>query len=135
MNNGSNQWGVAFNRITWLEAAIRSHQNVESVERRDDIVFDVVRRAGGGVTIVCLDEYTLGIAAAQRVAVEFPGVNFISVGGNWNCYTWEAKEWCLTQRIGLYNSSELSGALWKNEHWNYFKRDKDGDALYPLREE
>lgn len=130
MNNGANNWGVTYGRISWLENAIKLHANVVGLRRRDDIVMEVVREAGCPLTVICLDEYSLGVSGVHRVMGEFPDVNFISVGGNWNGYTPEAKKLCLSNEIGLFNSSELAGALWKDDFWNYHKRDDEGNPVY-----
>jgi hypothetical protein len=133
MNSGGNTWGVSFSRITWLNSVLKNHPNVRNVFRRDDIVFDIQRNTGPAITLVCLDEYTLGVAAAERVFEEFPDAKLIYVGGNWNKYTFEAKELCRSRGIGLYNASEINGALWKNEFATYCKRDKDGNPIYQER--
>lgn|ERR1043166_2826167 len=133
MRNGSNNWGVCFSRVSWLEAALRDHGNIRSVTRHDDIVFEVERISGSSLTILCLDEYSFGESAAQRVFQEFPDVNLISVGGNWNGYTPEAKQLCLSRHVGLYNSSEINGAIWKDDFWNYFRKDPKGNPDYPYK--
>lgn len=133
MTNGANSWGVSYSRIAWLETVIKSHDNVASFSRHNDIIMEVTRKIGCPLIIICLDEYTLGEAAARRVMQEFPSVNFISVGGNWNGYAPEAKALCLSNRIGLFNSSELSGALFKDEFWTYHKKDKEGNPIYPFK--
>ncbi len=133
MRNGSNNWGVSYSRIVWLENALRSHDNVNRILRHDDIVIEVERKSGKDITVLCLDEYALGESGVLRVFNEFPAVNFISVGGNWNGYTPEAKELCLSRQIGLYNSSELAGALWKNDFWTYHKKDDKGNPIYPYK--
>jgi len=133
MNNGSNSWGISFSRITWLEDAIKNHGNIISVTRHDDIIIDAKRNSGPRVIVICLDDYALGESGVLRVFKEFPEVNFISVGGNWNGYTPEAKKLCLSKQIGLYNSSELNGALFKNDFWTYHKCDKKGNPSYPYK--
>lgn len=134
MTNGTNSWGVSYSRIAWLESAVKSHDNVASVTRHDDIILEVSRRRGCALVIICLDEYTLGEAGVRRVMQEFPSVNFISVGGNWNGYAPEAKELCLSHEIGLFNSSELSGAIFRDEFWTYHKKDKEGNPVYPYKQ-
>ena len=133
MTNGSNSWGVSYSRIAWLGNAINIHENVINITRHDDIIIEVQRRSGSGITVICLDEYALGESGVLRVFQEFPAVNFISVGGNWNGYTPEAKELCLSRQIGLYNSNELTGAIWKDDFWAYHQRDDKGNPMYPYR--
>ena len=135
MSNGSNSWGVSYSRIAWLESAIKSHGNVIRYSRHDDIIMKFARKDGSSITLICLDEYTLGEAMVHRVLNEFPEVNFISVGGNWNGYTREAKQLCLSNSNGRFNSSELTGALWKNEFWLYHQRDDDGNPIYPYKKQ
>lgn len=132
MSNGANRWNVSYSRITWLEEVLAAHKNVTHFSRHADIVFDLDRRSGGPVSLLCLDEYVLGIAGVQRALREFPSVGIIFVGGAWNKYTVEAKRYCLQARIGLYNAKELNGALWKDEYWTYCSIDKDGDPVYQL---
>lgn len=130
MSNGENSWSVSFSRIAWLEDAIKQHGNVSSIMRHDDIVIEVDRNDGSHITVLCLDSYALGQAAVLRVFKEFPAVNFISVGGNWNGYTPEAKALCLAQKVGLYNARELTGALWKDEYWKFHYTDDEGNPSY-----
>ena len=133
MTNGSNTWGVSFSRISWLENAIKIHPNVIGISRHDDIIIEVDRKTGEKLSVICLDEYALGESAVLRIFQEFPNVNFISVGGNWNGYTPEAKKICLSRQMGLYNSSEITGAIWKNDFWAYHKRDDKGNPVYPYK--
>ena len=132
MSNGENYWNVSYAKIMWLKSLLETHKNVYSVTRQHDILFDVVRIDESRLKVLCLDEYALGEAGVHRALQEFPEVHIISVGGNWNGYTPEAKELCLSYKIGLYNSTELSGALWKNDYWAFSKKDKDGNPEYPL---
>jgi len=97
-NNGSNSWGVPFSDVTWFERLLLNHNNVTNVDRHDDIVFEV------------------DIA-------EFGPLNIIYIGGGWNSYSDDAKDFCTGQRIGLYTTPEMSGGLWRNEYWSYEKPD------------
>lgn len=133
MSNGSNNWNVSYSRISWLEMALRQHTNVTNYQRHDDIIMEFDRHKGCHITLICLDEYVLGEAGVLRVKHEFPAVNFISVGGNWNGYTKEAKDLCLLRNLGLFNSSELTGALFRDDFWLYSKRDDKGNPTYPYK--
>lgn len=130
--NGNNSFGVSFSRISWIEAALNEHPNVTSVVRSDDICFCVTRAEGGEIRLVCLDEYACGITRVREALNAFPTANFIYVGGNWNGYTTEAKDFCLQAQIGLYNSSEITGALHRNDFWSYHKQDEKGNPIYPF---
>jgi hypothetical protein len=59
----------------------------------------------------------------QKALVEFGSLDIIYVGGAWNAGTSTAGRYCVDQRIGIYNSTEINGALWKDEYWNYQKPD------------
>lgn len=131
MSNGNNNWNVGFSRISWVQSLLQSHGNVLSVSRGNDIVFETERKSGDRLIVLCLDEYVMGISATQRVFREFSGVHIIYVGGNWNKYTREAKQYCLDRNVGLYNAGEINGALWRSDFWAYHKRDEDGNPVYP----
>ena len=136
MTNGSNDWNVPYSQITWFSSLLDSHGNVEDFERSQDIVFDVKReKQKDSIRIVCLNKYTMGQTMVSRILNEFEGVNIIYIGGNWNGYTSEAKEFCVASNIGIYVSGEISGALWKNEFWSYYKKDEDGNRVMFVREE
>lgn len=131
MSNGSNDFGVSFAQISWIERLLKNHDNVVSVTRTNDIQFDIERRRGRPIRLVCLDEYTCGLARVLEVQEAFPGANLIYVGGTWNGYTGEAKEYCLAAEIGLFNTAEMNGALHRDAFWTYHKKDKDGNPIYP----
>lgn len=128
--NGNNDFGVSYSRIAWLDTALMNHPNVVSIARNDDIFFRVTRKKGDEIRLVCLDEYACGVTRVREALHAFPPANFIYVGGNWNGYTTEAKEFCLGAQFGLYNSSEITGALYRTDFWAYHKRDDDGNPVY-----
>ena len=129
--NGSNNWNVPFSHISWFERLLKHHSNVINVYRRDDIIFEVDRvRQSDSLTILCCREYVMGLTLVYRAINEFGKVNLIYIGGGWSGYTGEAKDYCLENKIGLYVTDEMSGALWKNEYWDYIKSDKDGNPTY-----
>src|SRR5262245_32568207 len=130
MSNGANAWGVKFSQITWFQKMLTTHPNVDAVDRRDDILFTVTRKKPNDtLRILCCDEYTAGMAVIRRGLQEFGELNIFYIGGSWNGYTTQAKEYCIENHIGLYVTDEIAGALWKNDHWNYQKKDKDGDPI------
>lgn len=127
MANGANDFGVSFAQISWIKRLLETHDNVLRVVRSNDIQFDIDRGHGPPIRLVCLDEYTCGLARVLEVQEAFPGVNLVYVGGAWNHYTGQAKEHCVASGIGLFNTTEMTGALHRDDFWNYVKRDKDGN--------
>ena len=134
MTNGQNAWGVRFSHITWFERFLRTHGNVVEASRHDDIIFDIVRKKQGDQLVaLCCNEYTAGITIVQRALAEFGGVNVIYIGGGWCGYTAQAKEFCVSSRIGIFVTDEMMGALWADDYWNYHKRDQNGNPIYHYR--
>ena len=80
-------------------------------------------KQGIHMSVVCLNEYTMGFTAVQRVIQEFGKPGIIYIGGGWCGYTQQAKDFCLREHIGLYVTDEMSGALWADEYWTYHKID------------
>jgi hypothetical protein len=114
MANGSNNWGVPYSAIRFVEDALSAHVKVAGFARRDDIVFEIERIAGmKSVTAVLVDRYTLGLADVLRASREFPDMDCIVTNGNWNHYTGEAKQFGLENGICVFNVGEFFGAL----HW------------------
>lgn len=133
-NNGTNDWNVPFSDITWFSRLLRTHGNVTNISRHDDIVFEINRiKQSDRLKVFCCRQYSMGLTLVHRALAEFGSLNVIYIGGGWNGYTPEAKEFCLDQRIGLYVTDEMSGALWKDEYWDYHRRDKDGNPEYFFR--
>ncbi|MCO4843096.1 MAG: hypothetical protein KC439_09350 [Yoonia sp.] len=133
MTNGTNSHNVSYPQIMFLTGLLNSHTNTASVMRSNDIQFDIQRNHGDDIRLICLNEYTCGLAKIYEVLDEFPGTNLFYVGGNWNSYTLEAKEYCLQSQFGLYNSAEINGGLHRNDFWAYHQRDRKGDPLYQTK--
>lgn len=116
--NGSNNWGVPFSSIQFVERILRAHNNVDSFDRSDDIIFNVKRlKQGDEVKLVCIEEYTASLASVRRVVEEFGKVQLIYVGGKWNSVTSEAQRFCDENEIGIYNAGGLSPALRRDRYW------------------
>lgn len=119
-DNGSNSWGVSFGRIMFLDQILRNHSNVSSVSRSNDIMYTVQRtRQGDTLNILCVDEYSFGIAMAHRALDEFGDVDIIFVGGKWNRPTEETVAFLRDRKIGVYNAKDINGALQSDAYWKY----------------
>ncbi|WP_162527295.1 hypothetical protein [Sphingomonas solaris] len=123
MNNGTNDFGVSFAQISFLNRLLTAHSNVIEVRRSNDIQFDIVRERGGPIRLVCLDEYACGLARVFETQAAFPNVNLIYVGGVWNSYTKDAKQYCEAEQIGLFNAKEITGSLCRSDFWRYVRAD------------
>jgi hypothetical protein len=133
MNNGSNDWDVSFSHISWFARLLNSHPNVKSVSRHDDLVFDVKRSQQlDNLVVFCCNQYTASLTMIHRALEEFGKLDLIYIGGGWCGYTREAKDFCLQSQIGLYVTDEMSGALWKDEYWDYAKKDRNGNPEYHI---
>jgi hypothetical protein len=133
-NNGENNWGVSFSRITFLQRILDSHRNVAVLGRHDDIVFEIQRiQQQDKLTVVCVDPYTASLELVMRIVQAFPEVKIIFVGGKWAGYTQEAYDFCQERQIGLYNAGEISGGLHKDAYWNYEKIDDKGNSTKSIR--
>ncbi len=136
MTNGSNGWGVKFSHISWLDNMLKGHGNVNALSRDRDILFSATRlKQSDQLLILCCNEYVMGATAVNRALSEFGKLDVIYIGGGWNSYTKQAKDLCLGSKIGLYNSHEMTGALWKDEYWSYHNKDENGDPTYYLGDE
>lgn len=128
-NNGSNNWNVPFCDISFLEKLLSSHNNLKNLTRNNDIVFDVYRKKQNeSLKIFCCRQYVMSITLIYKVLDEFEDINIIYIGGGWNGYTQDAKQYCLDSKIGLYVTDEMNGALWSDDFWAYYKKNSDGDA-------
>lgn len=117
-DNGGNAYDVTFGRIMFLQRIIDGHGNVERFKRHDDLAFDVTRvEQGDTIQIVCVDEYTLSEAMAQRIVRDFPEVGIIFVGGKWNRPTAESKAFCRARKVGVCNAGDINAALTKTRYW------------------
>lgn len=130
MTNGGNDWGTPYCDIVFLDRLIVTHKNISSSSRSHDILFTVQREnQGDTLRILCLRQYTMGKTMVDRALHEFGDLDLIYIGGGWNGYQSEAKEQCVSARIGLYVTDEMTGALWRDEYWNYQKRDDEGNTI------
>ena len=133
-DNGGNSWGVSYSVISFFERAVQGHARVRAVERRDDIFF-VIRRKDrlSAVRALVVDEYTLGVAAILKAKAEFPDLDCVVTGSNWNAYTQEAQAYGDRAGIGVYVVGEFLGALWRPNVVGYRKNDDRGKPIYHYR--
>lgn len=132
--NGNNNWGVSYSHISWLEGFLKSHKNIKDIHRHHDLIFDITRVSQGDrLKVFCCNEYTMGLTMIQRAINEFGHIDIIYIGGGWCGYTTQAKDFCNQQKIGLYVTNEMAGAIWKNEYWNYHQKDQDGNQIHYSR--
>ena len=128
-----NDWNVSYSTISFVEKALESHAKVARFDRSQDIVFEVTRLDGRVLKMVLVNEYTLGLAAVHRLLSQFPTVEYVVTGANWNAYTREAKDYGRQNDIGIFVIGEFFGALYWDEPKRYVQKDRDGNPLYYYR--
>lgn len=133
MTNGSNNYGVTFPQISFVSRLLTQHKNIAEFTRSNDIQFDLVTSKGLILRLICVNEYTCGLPRVLEIQEDFPGTNIIYVGGAWNGYTMQAKEYCIEAELGLFNSNEITGALYRDDYWLYCRKDEKGNPIYSTR--
>jgi len=128
-----NDWNVPYSVISFFENALNGHDKVRSVARTQDILFEVVDTSGRTLTVLLVNDYSLGMAAVLRARREFPALEYIVTGGNWNGYTPEAKQHGRDNSIGIFNTGEFFGALNWTSPKAYYQKDADGNPVYNFK--
>lgn len=128
-----NNWGVPFSVISFFAEALGGHDKVSSYTRTNDIYFIITHINGNELKVLLVNDYSLGLATVLRAKAEFPDVEYVVTGGNWNGYTPEAKEYGRENSIGIFNIGEFFGALnWTNPK-TYYRKDSDGNRIYSYK--
>ena len=136
MTNGSNNYGVEYSRIAFAERIIGGHKNVLRWRRDRDIMFILDReRQNDTLRILCCDEYCVGMAFIISALADYDDINIIFTVGSWNSYTREATEFCIESKLGLFNTSEIFGALFNDKYWDYARKDDKGNKVYAFGRE
>ena len=126
MANGSNDWGVSYGAIRFVDDALSSHAKVRSFTRPDEIVFKIERVEGmSSTTAVLVNRYTLGLADVLRAKRECPDMDYIVTCANWNHYTSDAKQYGMDNGICVVNVGEFFGSLHWTEMIKYVPPDPD----------
>lgn len=125
-----NSWNVSYTIISFFERALNGHDKVVSIERSRDIHFTIQDIRGRVLRVLLVNEYSLGLAAVLRARTEFPDIEYVVTGGNWNGYTPEAKEYGRANSIGIFNVGEFFGALNWTDPKKYTQKDSDGNPIY-----
>ncbi len=128
-----NSWGVSYSVISFFERALKGHSKVSSFTQIDDIFFIINDTSGRILKVLLLNDYSLGLAALLRAKAEFPDLDYIVTGGNWNGYTPEAKEYGQRNSIGIFNVGEFFGALFWTNPKLYHRKDEDGNPVYSFK--
>lgn len=112
MTNGSNNWGVSFSAISFLEKVLCAHKAVESFARVNDIQFKIVRSSGyPEVNAVLVDDYMLGEATVYAVLREFVGVTAVVNNGSWNHIALDWRAFAKKTDVVVFLVADFLGAL------------------------
>lgn len=128
-----NDWNVPYVMIKFFADALDGHKKVASHKRTKDIYFTITLTNAATLNVLLVNEYSLGLAAVLRAKAEFPDVDYIVTGANWNGYTPQAKEYGWQNSIGIFDPGEFFGALNWAEPKKYYRKDKDGNPLYSYK--
>jgi hypothetical protein len=127
-------WHVTRKTIEFFEEALIGHSRVASFTRDREIVFHIERtERRTDIVAVLVNLYTVGLADVFAICKQFPDVDCIVTGSNWNSYTKEAKDHGLKNKIGVFNTSEFFGALRWSKAYKYVKKDDQGRPIQSYR--
>jgi len=97
--------------VRFFKNAIGNHTKVTSIEEISDYFYKIERKNLPDLKVVLSNIYILGEADVHELMAEYQGVNCILVGGNWNCYSDDAKLTAKYYRVGLFQFGEFFGAI------------------------
>ena len=125
-----NNWNTSYSTISFVERALGGHSAIKSFERINDIQFNIERESLSNVVAVVIGRYTISLADVIGVMSDFPEATCIVAEGNWCRYTREAKEYGISQNVGVFIMSEFLGALNKKIPNIPAPPDEDGNPSY-----
>ena len=126
-----------YNFIYIRDNILRKSTNIDSLkEDYDNATFTITRkRTRDTFILLCLDEYTLTLGKLMHAMKNIPNLGMVYLGGGWNACTREAKDYALENKISIVVTGELHGAIQKDDYWNFYKVDEDGNKVEHIRKQ
>jgi hypothetical protein len=97
--------------IDYFITAVSGHSKVMKVETVSNILYRILRFDLPNIKVFLTNIYTVSLADVIEILGNNEGINTIITMSVWNSYTEEAKKYCISQNIGLFQFVEFMGAL------------------------
>jgi len=109
----------------FLESSLGKHDCVVDIVEVSDREYRITRKYGDTIKLYITGAYVFGVFEFDEVMQNSPDVNCIVLASKWLNYTGDAKDAAKDRSIGLFDISELFGALNRqHQFWNYEKPKK-----------
>lgn len=89
----------------------KSHRKVTNIIKLDNFYFSIERNNLKELKVFLTNIYILSLADIYEIKIEHPDVNCIVTTSSWNSFSSEAKSFCKSDKIGLFDFNEYLGAL------------------------
>ena len=91
---------------------LSSNKRVKTIKQLSDQEFEIEKENGSTLLIYLTNIYIVSLADVHEILSVNRNVQAIVTMSAWNSYSPEAKDFCLTQEIGLYKFKEFLGAIY-----------------------
>lgn len=101
--------------VEFLIRVLLDKEVIRSVDYVEEQLL-LIKRKGflSDILVYVVDAYVLGEGATLEIIKDNPEINAILVLSKWNQYTYDAKKYALSKKIGLFTFDEFMGAVYYN---------------------
>jgi hypothetical protein len=98
--------------IQFFIECLTSHRKISAIKREGGQVLFIKRQQGlSNLKVFMSNVYIVGLAEVHEILGQESGLNAIITLAPYNSYTFEAKEYCKENNIGLFRLKEFLGAV------------------------
>ncbi|MEG0602978.1 MAG: hypothetical protein RR487_00530 [Acinetobacter sp.] len=117
-------WMSYYGNYNVFKRNIATHSKVLDVKEIDasNGLYQIVQKDRILKIFIC-ECYSFGVAEYEEALSHFENLDAIIINSTWCGYTSEVKEYCRTQKVGVFNISEFFGAINQANFWNYVAPD------------
>lgn len=121
-------WLPHYGHFDFFEDKMTSHSSVIELINTSVGLYKIVRKADPRVLTAFICEcYSFGCAEAMETISNIDNIDVIIINSLWCSYSPDAKRYCRSKKIGLFNIGDFMRALHIKDFWSYLNEKEKKD--------
>lgn len=118
-HNQNFPWMSYYGNYNFFEQCMHKHTEVNSIERVNPGVYNIVLTGGRELKIFICECYSFDTAEYMELCENYGPIQAVIISSNWCGYSLDVKHHCMTDEVGVFNIAGFMAAINRSEYWTY----------------
>ncbi|SHN90357.1 hypothetical protein BHECKSOX_540 [Bathymodiolus heckerae thiotrophic gill symbiont] len=112
-------WMSYYQNYNFFVQRMNKHSKVNSINSANPSLYNIELTNGKALKVFICECYAFDVAEYVEACENYDELDAVVISSNWCSYSLDVKRRCMSENVGVFDTSGFMAAINRNEFWTY----------------